>query len=219
MKRQSVTNENSGTMYEKQPAPHSGGRMILLVFVLIFGLGFGIVGLFMVRSAYLKEKRCSAETTGTIVDYGRHYSKGHDLYSPIVEYRVGDQVFSSETNVRFNYRPFKKGEGVSIFYNPQNPGEFYIEEYDVGTTYRLGVIFLFVSVAVLIISALFFVMGRITMDPKKKARMEGKIFIFAALLFVFTVFSCLAGLGKTICIFAVMGLFALYGRYRDRRKK
>lgn len=49
--------------------------------------------------------------------------------------------------------------------------------------------------------------------------MKIRMIISAILLFMFAVFSFVAGLGKTICIFAAMGLFILYGMRQDRRKK
>lgn len=169
----------------------------------------------MIHSAYMKEKVYSAETDGIVIDYNRNYKH---MYTPVVEYQVGDQTFTSSTNTRFNHRPFKKGESVSIYYNPKSPDEFYLKGYDLKGTYNLGVIFLVFSMGILIVSVLFAVIGRIEIDNERKGRIQAKIFLSVAVLVIFTAFLCLAGLGLTICILIFMVLFALYGRHQNKRK-
>lgn len=196
----------------------SGGKIFGILFFTIFIMVFGVVGVTLIHSAYVKEKTYSGMAMGTVVDYD-DYSVGYDhKYAPIVEYRVEDQVFVCDTNIRFSFRPFAKGAYVAVYYNPESPDKSYIEEYDLKVTYKLGVIFLLVSVGIIIVAVLFAVIGRIKLDKEKKGDIQVKIFLSVILLFMFTVFSFLAGLGKTICIFTVMGLFALYGIHRDRRK-
>lgn len=196
----------------------SDGKIFGILFVTAFVMVFGVVGVTLIHSVYVKEKTYSGMTTGTVVDYN-DYSVGHDhKYAPIVEYRVEDQIFVCGTNIRFNFRPFDEGAYVSVYYNPESPGESYIKEYDLKATYKLGAIFLLVSVGITIVAVLFAVIGRTKLDKGKREDMQVKIFLSVILLFMFTVFSFLAGLGKTICIFAVMGLFALYGIHRDKHK-
>ena len=214
--RQAILDENEEDL---RPEPKSGRRIFLILFLSIFVLIFGVLGTTMVYSAYRKEKTCSMPTTGRIIDYNDHSYNNKHKYTPIIEYRVGDQVFSSETNIRFNYHPFKKGEYVSVYYNPKSPDEFYMKEYDLRTLYILGAVFLLVSIGIIIVSALCAIIGKIKINQKKKAQIQIKIFLSAILLFMFTIFSCLAGLGKTICIFIAIGLFALYGIHQNKRKK
>lgn len=205
-------------MHSVQSGKKSGGTFFLILFLTIFALGFGTVGVIIIHSAYTKEHTYSAMTTGIVIDYNRYSYNNRHKYSPIVEYRVGNQVFTGETNVRLNYRSFKEGESVPVFYNPKSPNEFYIKEYDLKTTYMIGAIFLLVGIGILVVFVLSAVIGRIKTDKAQKDRIQVKIFLSAAILFIFTVFTCLAGVVRTICIFAVMGGFTLFGIYREKRK-
>lgn len=213
---QSISGENEKTLHLGNSGKKSGGKILLILFFAVFVLGFGTVGVSMIHSAYIKEKVCSAETVGVIIDYSRNHKH---MYTPIVEYQVGEQMFTSDANIRSNHRPFKKGESVSICYNPQSPDEFYMKEYGMKETYGLGVIFLVCSIGTFIASVLFAGIGKIKIDKERKERIQAKIFLSAAVLFIFTVFLCLAGIGITIGISIVMVLFALYGRHHNKRKQ
>lgn len=206
--RQSISDPSHETAAPKQARKKSGGHVFLILFLVIFSLGFGIPGVGMIRSAYRKEQSYSAETEGRVVGYHDYSRENKHMFSPIIEYLADDQMFTGETNVNFNHRPFKEGESISIYYNPQKPEEFYIKGYDLKTTYQLGGLFLFVSIGVLMVSALILVL---------KERFQLVILMTFLLLFFFLVFSCLVGPGKTLAFFAVMGLFILYGIRRDKR--
>jgi len=212
---QTISVENEESLHSGKSGKKAGGKILVVLFFAVFVLGFGAVGVVMIHSAYMKEKVYSAETDGIVIDYNRNYKH---MYTPVVEYQVGDQTFTSSTNTRFNHRPFKKGESVSIYYNPKSPDEFYLKGYDLKGTYNLGVIFLVFSMGILIVSVLFAVIGRIEIDNERKGRIQAKIFLSVAVLVIFTAFLCLAGLGLTICILIFMVLFALYGRYQNKRK-
>lgn len=212
---QTISVENEESLHSGKSGKKAGGKILVVLFFAVFVLGFGAVGVVMIHSAYMKEKVYSAETDGIVIDYNRNYKH---MYTPVVEYQVGDQTFTSSTNTRFNHRPFKKGESVSIYYNPKSPDEFYLKGYDLKGTYNLGVIFLVFSMGILIVSVLFAVIGRIEIDNERKGRIQAKIFLSVAVLVIFTAFLCLAGLGLTICILIFMVLFALYGRHQNKRK-
>lgn len=205
------------TLDLKQSGKKSGGKFFLILFLTVFALGFGALGFGMVHSAHKKTGTCSTAAEGRIVGYRESSHKRR--FSPIVEYQVENQIFTDETDVRLNYRPFKEGEYVLLYYNPDRPDEFYIKGYDLKTTYKIGAIFLLVAIGIFVILALFSISGRVKMDKKKKDDILGKIIIFAILLFMFTVFSSLAGLRITICLFAGAGLFSLYGIYQSKHKK
>ena len=108
-----------------------------------------------------------------------------------MEYWVGNQVFMGETNIWFNYQPFKVGEYVSVYYNPKKPDEFYIKKYDLKTTYGMGTIFLLVSIGALGVFVLFTVLGKIKMDEEKKRTNTGKNYlIFNFFIYVYCIFVC-----------------------------
>lgn len=213
---QTISVENEESLHSGKSGKKAGGKILVVLFFAVFVLGFCAVGVVMIHSAYMKEKACSAETDGIVIDYNRNYKH---MYTPIVEYQVGDQMFTSGTNTRSNHRPFKKGESVSIYYNPKSPDEFYLKGYDLKVTYSLGVIFLVFSMGVLTVSVLFAVISRTKMDKERKERILAKIFLSATVLIILTAFLCLAGPGITICILTFMVLFALYGRHQNRRKQ
>lgn len=215
--------EDVNTAEETSPARPSGkrpgGKVFLILFLTVFALGFGALGAEMIGSAYGKEKAYSASVQGRIIDYrSSSYNNRHE-YSPVVEYRAKDQVFTGETNVRYNYRPFEVGESVAVCYDPERPDKFYIREYDLETTYALGAIFLLVAIGLPAVCILCAVLGRIKTDREKKEQTEAKIIVGAALLFLFTVFCFLAGPEKALGIFATFGLFCLYGMHHNKRKK
>lgn len=213
---QTISGENEETLHSGKSGKKAGGKVSLILFFAVFVLGFGAAGVLMLHSTYIKGKACSAETDGIVIDYNRNYKH---MYTPIVEYQVGDQMFTSGTNTRSNHRPFKKGESVSIYYNPKNPDEFYLKGYDLKVTYSLGVIFVVFSMGVLTVSVLFAVISRTKMDKERKERILANIFLSAAVLIILTAFLCLAGPGITICILIFMVLFALYGRHQNRRRQ
>ena len=133
-------------LHAGQHREKSGGKIFGILFFTVFVIVFGTAGVTMIHYAYVKEKTYSMMTTGTVVDYNDYSVNNDHKYAPIVEYRVKDQVFVSDTNIRFNFRPFKKGAHVSVYYNPESPGESYIKEYDLKATYKLGAIFLLVTI-------------------------------------------------------------------------
>ena len=197
----------------------SGGKLFLILFLTVFSLGFGILGAVMIHSADAKERSYSTSAEGMVIGYRDSSRNSKHSYSPIVEYRADHQIFTGETNIWFNYRPFQEGEYVSIYYNPEKPEDFYIKQYDLPTTYKMGAIFLLVALGIPAVLVLFAVINRIITDPKKKERIQAILLVSLIVLFIFIVFCALAGPVITICILAVMGLFALYGIRQNRRQK
>lgn len=212
---QSISDRNNGNQSRKK----TGGTLSFILFFIVFVLGFGTIGISMIRSAYKKEKSYIAATEGRIIDYKDSSYNNKHKFSPVIEYHAGSQVLTGETNVTYNYHPLKTGTYVSVYYDPENPGKFFVKEYDLKATYQIGMIFLLISIGILGITVLFTVLNKSKMNREKKAHIEGKIFLCVIFLFIFTIFSFVAGLGRTLCIFAAMGLFALYGMYQNKRKK
>lgn len=69
---------------------------------------------------------------------------GFDLPKQIVYTRVGKSIF---------YSPYKKGDIVNVYYNPQNPNEAFVHTFI--TTWFIPVIFLYLPGLVLVIWTLF----------------------------------------------------------------
>ncbi len=186
---QPMPEENNKTANETQPPKKSGGKF-LAIFITVFALGFGALGAVMIRSAYTKVETYSASAEGEVIDYYDYSTNTKHRFSPIVAYRVGNQILTGETNVNYNYRPYQIGEYVTVSYNPENPSAFYIKGYDLSTTFKMGALFLFVSIGLLFVFILCFVIGRSKMDKAKKEQIQVKIIISAILLFMVSVFAC-----------------------------
>lgn len=206
-------------MGSNQTSKKSGGIIFLIIFLVVFALGFGILGFGMVRSAHRKERICSAEAQGRVTGYRKSRHDHKRMYSPIVEYQVGNQVFANESNVSSNYKPYNEGEYILVSYNPENPAEFYIKGYGTEISYELGVIFLSVSAGIFVILAICAVLGKSKMDKEKKEKIQVRIILSVILLFMFVVFSCVLGPVIAICISAGMGIFALFGLLQNRHEK
>lgn len=92
----------------------SGGTIALVLFLTIFALGFGAIGMVMLRSAHAKEQICSAQAEGHIIDYRESTHKRTHMYSPVIEYQVDGQYYTSETNVSLSYRPYQQAEKENL---------------------------------------------------------------------------------------------------------
>ncbi len=203
----------------KRPEKKSGGSKFLLLFLVIFVLIFAVTGTGMIYSAHRKEKICSATAEGVVVRYREYTRNNHSHeYSPVVEYRVGNKILTGETNVWMSGRNFEEGVYVEIGYNPENPEEFYIRNYDLKTTYGMGMIFLAVSAGITLISILLLVLRRIHMEEKRKGNIQAAVLIGGSVLFIALVFVFLAGPVITLYIFGGMGLFVLFGSLWNKRK-
>ncbi len=209
--------ENGETADCGQPGKKSGRMAYILLFLLIFALGFGAVGAALFRTAHKEEKTYSTAAEGRVVDYEGSTLHGKRMYSPIVEYQVGGRTFSGSANVWYNLHPFREGESVTVYYDPQNPADFYLKEED--PTFGLGAIFLLFSLGVIVVVVLFVVLGKVKMEAEKRERIRGKVFAAVVVLVVFGVFTCFLGIVKAVCVFVGMGLLGLYGLHRDGRKK
>lgn len=196
----------------------SGRKIFINLFLITFAMLFGVLGAGIIHSTYTKEKTYNVVVEGKVIGYRDSSYNNKHRFSPVVEYWVGNQVVTGETNVQLNYQPFGEGEHVSVYYNPNKPDEFYIQEYDLKTMYKMGAIFLVISMEILIALALFAILGKVKMDSEKKEQIQVKIILSVIILFMFTVFSCLIGIGITICIFGGMGIFVSYGIYQDKNK-
>lgn len=214
-----LPNQNKETDTGLAAPARNGSKIILLFLFLVFGIGFGAVGLKLFHTAYMQEKDCSASAEGRLVRYEPYHSRGTRTYSPVVEYQAGNETLTATSNISASSRPFKEGGQVTVFYNPDRPDEFYIKGYGLEIEYKIGAVFLLVSIAAIIITILSIILNKINMDKDKKERLLAKIIMAGIFLFLFTVFLLIAGPGITLCLSAAMGVFALYGAYSNKKKK
>lgn len=205
----------------KQPGKPSGGKAFFVLFLMAFVLGFGALGGFMFYSAHMQEALCSASAEGEVVRYqeSRSRRKNRHTFSPVVEYRAGEEAFTGTANTWTTSRPFQIGEYVSIGYNPKRPEEFYIKGYSLKATYQIGAAFLSVSIGIAVVSILCAALGRANMEKEKKGQVQAAVLVSGMALLMFVIFSLVMGLGAALGIFAAMGLFTLFGLHQNKKKK
>ena len=84
-----------------------------MILFYIFGLVMLIIGIYLWTDAYAF--RAKAETIrGEIFGYRRQEHDRGYVYFPVVEYHVGDKVFSFESALGRNSRDYKIGEAVDV---------------------------------------------------------------------------------------------------------
>ena len=196
---------------EEQRKKQSGGKVILVLFFLIFVLGFGAVGAGLLYFAHAREESCSEVTEGRIIDYRTHRRHGSRTYSPVVEYQAGDEWIIGESNTWSSTKPLRNREYVTVCYRPENPEEFYIQGYDLKVQYRLGVIFCLFSAVIFLSVIVFTLLNKAKMNDEKKGKIRAAVFVAGVVFLIFIMFWLLAGPGITIVVFLIMGLSWLYG--------
>ena len=88
---------------------------------------------------YIRQSKCTARAKGTIteVDLEKHLpSHGGDQYVLHISFPAGGETITTEKRFPTVKGSFKKGDEVTINYNPKNPRRCYIEGYATWTAFR-----------------------------------------------------------------------------------
>lgn len=117
---------------------------------IIFGLFFALVGILAFVKELSKRKNCKVLTEATIIDIVRETSRdseGNTTRSliPILKYTVSGNIYVKESSS--SSRTSYIGKKVKIYYNFQNPNEFYIKGSLGGVI--TGLIFSIIGIAIL----------------------------------------------------------------------
>ncbi len=154
-----------------QSGKMSAKGILLILFLVLFTLGFGVIGAGLCYSAHMKEKPCSAAAEGKVIKYKENSYIGQKRrFTPVVKYQAGNEIFTGETNVWYSSRIFETDEYVMIGYNPANPEEFYIKNYDLNIITRLGIIFLVIGGAILAVTVTILILDKNNLDKERKKR-------------------------------------------------
>lgn len=108
-----------------------------MLFVVIFsgvwglvGLIFLIIGLVMKKVRKRKEINCTCKVFGKVKDIARRQTYSNNGYSstmhPVFEYNIGGLTYIKESQVGSSQSKYAIGQDVEIFYNPDNPHEYYV---------------------------------------------------------------------------------------------
>lgn len=105
------------------------------IFIIIFGIVFLCVGVYILISGNELAKKCTVETVGTVVGNKEEASESYDgeytsttySYYPIIEYKVKDETIKGEGTTGSNPPKYNAGDTLDILYNPNNVREFMIK--------------------------------------------------------------------------------------------
>lgn len=103
------------------------------------GLALSIGGVLLLCKSSKTKRNCTIPTTAQIVHVERHRTAssqdvgGSDRvqYTPVYEYNAaGVRLQKKGRHYSYNRTQFQIGQPAVLFYNPQNPEEFYVPKSD-----------------------------------------------------------------------------------------
>ena len=117
--------------------------------IALIGILFLGVGVFMyVRNDNLT-KNCTVEAEATVVDMKQELNTDSDgsqyMYSPIVEYKVGEETLRVTMDTSSSTPPYSIGTKLTILYNPNKTKQFIVKGDNSGNI--MGYVFLGIGAA------------------------------------------------------------------------
>lgn len=122
-------------------AKGQGLTKVFLIAAIIFALGIGgFLYYKRVESLQLdaikKEELCTASVKGTVSDYeiieptrrDKKRGFGNSKYYPIFTYTINGTIYRYKSETSSGYMRFKRGEKVTVYYDPKNINMFYVAE-------------------------------------------------------------------------------------------
>ena len=136
-------------------------ELFVIMFSGIFGsIGgiFFIIGMCIINSRKKKALRCTSSVWGKVKDITRHISHSTNggrssTYHPVYEYTIGNLTYVKESPYGISNLKFAIGQDVEIFYNPQDPHDYYVPSEK--TANFLANIFRFIGGTFVIIAVVF----------------------------------------------------------------
>lgn len=82
-----------------------------------------------------KDAACTEETSGVVRDVSSFISiSAGRMYRVTLEYEVGGELLTLETTSRYSV---DQDQNVTVYYNPEDPSEIYVQELEDSKTSRL----------------------------------------------------------------------------------
>lgn len=147
------------------------GRLIVTIisFVLaVIGIIFSLISVGISRSTNKKKSECTIRTMGTIINIeekrinsstGVHTVKTVS-YFPTYSYYAGEREVVRKSNVGFQKGKFHPGQSIEVYYSPNDVENSYVPAFSakflVYVFGGVGVALLICSVAVMVITSIFF---------------------------------------------------------------
>ena len=129
---------------------------IFIAFWGLFGLFWIMCGIIIFKNMEKKKRVCTSKTSGKVIDIEED-TREMIAYSPVFEYTVGDHKYVKEYTYGSNVIPYKIGQEVEIYYNPNKPDQYYVEG-DV-LYKRVAKIIIFLGIICLLLSLVFVVIA------------------------------------------------------------
>lgn len=139
--------------------------LFIVIFGSVFcglGLVFSLVALGIKGSLKNKLKNCTSQTSGTIIDLKRHSSGSsgnhQTSYHPVIQFVTENgKTIVKESSFGGSKTRYQIGQNIKLFYNPDNPDEFYMPDDNIPKILTLvfslvgiGMILLGVIISVLV---------------------------------------------------------------------
>lgn len=125
--------------------------------IIIFGLIFVIVGIFIFIKEKEQTKRCTEEIVGIVTEIKDDTSIDEDgnlthTYYPIIQYTAGDRIITKQSSSGSSSSIYHFNDKVDILYNPNNVEEFIIKGDK--TSNILGIVFIVLGSIVCILGVI-----------------------------------------------------------------
>jgi len=122
--------------------------------VIIFGIVFAIIGLFVFVKGNEQTKRCTEEAVGTVIEIKEDLSTDDDgnptyTYYPVIQYVVGERTITKRSSSGSSSLAYHLNDKVDILYNPNNVEEYIIKGDK--TSNIIGIVFIILGVIVCIV--------------------------------------------------------------------
>ena len=123
------------------------------LFVILFGVVFVAVGVFVFVRGNNIQKRCTEEIVGTVVEIEREISTDSDgyqeyMYYPVIEYKAGEETVTKKYNVGSGNSKYNLEDKVTVLYNPDNVEEYIIKGDK--SSNLIGIVFIVLGAVVVV---------------------------------------------------------------------
>lgn len=104
-----------------------------IIKVLLFGIFFVAIGVFLLAKENDIAKKCTEPTLGTVVkieeseSYDSESGEYKYTYYPVIQYETKEQTVIKKYNLGTSRSKYSIGDKVNILYNPNNVEEYTIE--------------------------------------------------------------------------------------------
>lgn len=144
--------------------------VFISIICLVIGFGVLFVCKFFSNMWEGQKAECTDYTTGEVLDIVEnmqsdrknfdHINTDTYTYCALVEYTVNNNLYSVEDSHGYGKSdcPYEVGDTVTVHYNPNDPGEMYLEDGDISTITTAFKIYAYIHIgiaALIIVSSIY----------------------------------------------------------------